>query len=99
MRPGCCRQQFRSVSSVAPRCWEPTEQESPLSTRVTNPIARIAMLASLVLVCAGPWAAAPARADDLKDGRAALQAGRYDDAIKSFEKAASQGFAAGRAGV
>jgi tetratricopeptide (TPR) repeat protein len=47
-----------------------------------------------VAACAGPI-----RADDLKDGRAALQAGRYDDAIKSFEKAASQGFAAGRAGV
>ena len=41
----------------------------------------------------------PARADDLKDGRAALQAGRYDEALQLFEKAASQGLAAGRAGV
>src|SRR5215831_7526306 len=41
----------------------------------------------------------PAVADDLKDGRAALQAGRYDEALQSFEKAASQGLAAGRAGV
>lgn len=40
-----------------------------------------------------------AGADDLKDGRNALQAGRYDDAIKSFEKAAAQGFAEGKAGV
>jgi len=40
-----------------------------------------------------------ARADDLKDGKVALQAGRYDDAIKAFERAASQGYGAGRAGV
>jgi len=38
-------------------------------------------------------------ADDLKDGRAALQAGRYDEALKFFESAAKQGQAAGRAGV
>jgi tetratricopeptide (TPR) repeat protein len=38
-------------------------------------------------------------ADDLKDGRAALQAGRLDDAVSAFEKAASQGYAEGRAGV
>lgn len=44
-------------------------------------------------------AATTAGADDLKDGRNALQAGRFDDAIKSFEKAASQGFAEGKAGV
>jgi tetratricopeptide (TPR) repeat protein len=69
-----------------------------LSTRNTIRIACIAALASLVFL-AGPWAAASASADDLKDGRAALQAARYDDALKSFEKAASQGFAAGRAGV
>jgi len=40
-----------------------------------------------------------ARADDLKDGRAALTAGRLDDALRSFEKAATSGQAAGRAGV
>jgi tetratricopeptide (TPR) repeat protein len=40
-----------------------------------------------------------ARADDLRDGRTALQEGRLDDAVKAFEKAASQGYAAGRAGV
>ena len=39
------------------------------------------------------------RADELKDGRAALAAGHYDEAIRLFEKAASQGYAEGRAGV
>ncbi len=43
--------------------------------------------------------AGPGRADDLKDARAALQAGSYDQAIQLFEKAASQGYAAGKAGV
>ena len=41
----------------------------------------------------------PAMADDLKDGKAALQAGQFDAAIKAYERAASQGNAAGRAGV
>ena len=41
----------------------------------------------------------PARADDLRDGRAALQAARYDDALRFFEKAAGQGSAEGRAGI
>ena len=41
----------------------------------------------------------PSRADDLKDGKLALQEGRLDDAVKAFEKAAAQGYAAGRAGV
>ena len=40
-----------------------------------------------------------ARADELKDGRAALQAGQLDDALRLFEKAASQGSAEGRSGV
>jgi len=39
------------------------------------------------------------RADELKDGRAALQAGNLDAALRLFEKAASQGSAEGRAGV
>ena len=42
---------------------------------------------------------APLRADELKDGRAALAAGQYDEALKLFEKAASQGQAEGRVGV
>ncbi len=51
------------------------------------------LLASLVL--------APVRAgaDDLRDGRAALQAGQYDQALTLFEKAAAQGQAEGRSGV
>jgi tetratricopeptide (TPR) repeat protein len=39
------------------------------------------------------------RADELRDGRAALQAGRLDDALRFFEQAAAQGSAEGRAGV
>ena len=54
-----------------------------------------AALAVALLVVAGT----AARADELKDGRAALAAGHYDDAIRLFEKAASQGYAEGRAGV
>jgi tetratricopeptide (TPR) repeat protein len=40
-----------------------------------------------------------AHADDLRDGRTAFQAGDLDHAMQSFEKAASQGLAEGRAGV
>lgn len=58
---------------------------------------RVAVLLGVCAALAGMPAAG--RADDLKDGRTALQAGRYDDAIKAFERAASQGYAAGRAGV
>ena len=57
-------------------------------------------------VLAGHWwivvlALAPAgvRADDLKNGKMALQAGQLDDAQAAFEKAAAQGQAEGRAGV
>jgi tetratricopeptide (TPR) repeat protein len=39
------------------------------------------------------------RADELRDGRAALQSGRLDDALRLFEQAAAQGSAEGRAGV
>lgn len=55
-----------------------------------------AMLAATLL---GLAVAGTAVADDIKDGRASLQAGRYDEALKSFERAAQQGLAAGRAGV
>jgi tetratricopeptide (TPR) repeat protein len=40
-----------------------------------------------------------AAADDLKDGRAALQKGDYDQALALFQKAAKQGYAEGQAGV
>jgi tetratricopeptide (TPR) repeat protein len=39
------------------------------------------------------------RADELKEGRNALNAGRLDDALALFEKAAGQGYAEGRAGM
>lgn len=63
-----------------------------LKTRGAGIAGGAAMLLALVLVSA-------AGADDLKDGRDALNAGRYDEALRSFEKAANQGRAEGRAGV
>ncbi len=42
---------------------------------------------------------ASSRADELKEGRTALNAGRLDDALGLFEKAAEQGYAEGRAGM
>ena len=39
------------------------------------------------------------RADDLKDGRAALAAGQYDQALALFEKVANTGNAEGRVGI
>ena len=53
-------------------------------------------VALIALLAAVPIAAL---ADDLKDGQKALQLGRLDEALTAFEKAAGQGFAAGRAGV
>ena len=50
-------------------------------------------LASLALC------ASVAGADELKDARAALAGGQYDQAIRLFERVAAQGFAEGRAGV
>src|SRR5262245_16468369 len=65
----------------------------------THAIPRPRWTAPLLAVGLALVAVQAVRADDLKDGRAALQAGRYDEALRSFEKAASQGIAAGRAGV
>jgi tetratricopeptide (TPR) repeat protein len=62
--------------------------------RFPLPLAVVGML--LAVLAASPRVA---RADDLKEGRAQLTAGKLDEAQKSFEKAASQGFAEGRAGV
>ena len=61
------------------------------------------LVAGAVLCCAA-WCVAPAAvgtaaADDVRGGRTALQEGRLDDAQRSFERAAGQGEAAGRAGV
>jgi tetratricopeptide (TPR) repeat protein len=61
-------------------------------------LARAAAGAALAVVLIGT-AGTVARADELKDGKAALVAGHYDEAIRLFEKAASQGYAEGRAGV
>jgi tetratricopeptide (TPR) repeat protein len=66
--------------------------------KLTHPTPSIRWSA-VALLCAGLGLAAAARADDLKDGNAALKAGRYEDALRSFENAAKQGLAAGRAGV
>ncbi|NOT35010.1 MAG: tetratricopeptide repeat protein [Candidatus Eisenbacteria bacterium] len=58
------------------------------------------MLTCLIAGALATSALAPmARADDVKDGKAALAANRLDDAMQSFERAASQGLAAGRAGA
>src|SRR4029077_6370853 len=71
------------------------------TTPTMNAPARIRMRVAATLLAVGLAVAAlaPARADDLKDGRAALAAGKLDAAAASFEKAASQGYAEGRTGV
>jgi superkiller protein 3 len=61
--------------------------------------ARVARIAATAMVSISAFAAGPVAADDVKDGRTALQGGRLDEALRSFEKAASQGSATGRVGV
>ena len=61
-------------------------------------LARIT-LAVILSVALAHVSSTSARADELKDGRTALAAGHYDEALQLFEKAAGQGYAAGRAGV
>ena len=61
-------------------------------------ILRTALPAALTLAALS-FVPGTGRADDLKDGRAALGAGQLDQAISLFEKAAAQGYAEGRAGV
>jgi tetratricopeptide (TPR) repeat protein len=56
-------------------------------------------LALALIGCTWIAAAREVRADELKDAKAALQAGQLDDALRLFEKSASQGSAEGRAGV
>ena len=65
----------------------------PRKTRGTRILALAVALASWLV------GSAPAQADELKDGKAALQAGQLDEALRLFEKAAGQGSAEGRAGV
>ena len=64
-------------------------------TRVGTYLLVLATLAGATLTM-GPGAA---RADDLRDGRAALQAGQLEAAQRAFEQAAAHGVAEGRAGV
>ncbi len=52
-----------------------------------------------LVVVAGLLAAPVARADDLKDGRAALAAGRYDEALRAFEHLSGQGSVEGQVGI
>ncbi|HEY2954600.1 MAG TPA: tetratricopeptide repeat protein [Candidatus Eisenbacteria bacterium] len=67
---------------------------------MTHPRKNRTLAPWLALVGACWLTVAPAaRADEIKDARTALQAGRLDDAQRLFEKAASQGSAEGRAGV
>ena len=56
----------------------------------------LAAVLSAALLSALP---STSRADELKEGKAALAAGHLDDASGLFEKAAAQGYAEGRAGV
>lgn len=68
-----------------------------LNTRL-RAFLRIASCAILV-ACAAAVFVPSAHADELKDGRSALAAGQLEDALRFFEKAATQGYAEGRAGV
>src|SRR5437870_2237953 len=101
MKPVWCRPRCRCGSCAAPRCRalikEMNARPMKITTRNRGMIRRGLRLAGLCAVLLA--SVSIAQADDLKDGKAALQAGRLDDALKSFEKAASQGLAAGRAGV
>jgi tetratricopeptide (TPR) repeat protein len=56
-------------------------------------------IVTLALAVAGAAWLPAARADELKEGKAALAAGQLDEAQRLFEKAASQGSAEGRSGV
>jgi len=57
------------------------------------------LLAPVLSLAALALCAPLATADDLKDARAALASGQYDQALRLFERVASQGFAEGRAGI
>ena len=67
--------------------------------RAMNTLVRVFLRTATCAVLVAFAAAVPgpaARADELKDGRTALSAGQLDDALRYFEKAASQGYAEGR---
>ncbi len=68
---------------------------------MTTPIPMRFLLRSMAvgLCLASLCAATPLRADALRDGKTALQAGRLDEALKLFQQAAGEGSAEGHAGV
>jgi tetratricopeptide (TPR) repeat protein len=57
------------------------------------------LLAGLTLALLLPLAVPRLGHAQVRDGRLALQAGRFDEALAAFEKAAAEGLAEGRAGV
>ena len=77
----------------------PKRRHHPEPMNITfRSLARIAtgVALSAALASVSPSAV---HADELKDGRVALAAGHYDEALALFEKASGQGYAEGRAGV
>lgn len=70
-----------------------------MNKHTRNRVSVRTLLATAVAFATLALVAPAVRADDLKDGRAALAAGQYDQAMRLFERVASQGFAEGRAGV
>ena len=67
------------------------------SNRCRAAIARVAGASLIALWLA--VGAGTARADDLKDGKTALEAGRLEPALESYQRAAKNGVAAGQSGV
>lgn len=70
-----------------------------MNSQIRNRWTVRSILLPAVVLAALALAGGPARADDLKDARAALAAGQNEQALRLFERVASQGFAEGRAGV
>ena len=70
-----------------------------MNNQTRNRVTARLLLTPAVALVALALCAPVAKADDLKDARGALSAGQYDQALRLFERVASQGFAEGRAGV
>jgi len=75
------------------------ETRLPTMNAISRRPARLPVPWTAALLLASLAVAAPVWGDDLKDGKAALAANQLDKALASFEKAAQQGLAEGRAGV
>ena len=67
--------------------------------KISFPVRMLLHPIAAALCLALAFVPAPLHADELKDGKAALQAGRLDEAMKLFELAASQGIAEARTGI